>query len=94
MRLGSCRLISAQPLIYKVNHLGILYKLCSVSIGCSVLSVLTRVLSNQAHYFIGDGCRSKVVKVVSGVPQGRALARYSYCIIPTVYLRAFSHSGE
>ena len=30
----------------KVNHLGILYKLCSVSIGGSVLSILTQFLSN------------------------------------------------
>ena len=30
----------------RVNHLGILYKLCSVGIGGSVLSVLTEFLSN------------------------------------------------
>ena len=29
-----------------VNHLGILYKLCSVGIGGSVLSILTQFLSN------------------------------------------------
>ena len=31
----------------KVNHQGILYKLSSVGIGGSVLSILTQVLSNQ-----------------------------------------------
>ena len=36
-RLGSCRLTSVKPLI--VNHLGILYKLCSVGIGGFVLSI-------------------------------------------------------
>ena len=35
--LRSCRLIS----VHMVNHLGILYKLCSVGIGGSVLSILT-----------------------------------------------------
>ena len=30
----------------RVNHLGILYKLCSVGIGGSVLSILTKFLSN------------------------------------------------
>ena len=30
----------------KVNHQGILYKLCSVGIGGSVLSILTQILSN------------------------------------------------
>ena len=32
-----------------VNHQGILYKLSSVSIGCSVLSVLRRFLSNRSQ---------------------------------------------
>ena len=40
-RLGSYRLISAQPVI-RVNHQGILYKLCSVCIGGSVLSISNR----------------------------------------------------
>ena len=33
----------------RVNHLGILYKLCSVDIGGSVLSILTQVLSNRSQ---------------------------------------------
>ena len=55
------------------NHLGILYKLCSVGIGCSVLSILTQFLSNQSQHVMVDGCRSKLVNVVSGVPQGSVL---------------------
>ena len=31
----------------RVNHLGILYKLCSVGIGGSVLCILTQYLSNR-----------------------------------------------
>ena len=31
---------------HRVNHLGMLYKLCSVGIGGSVLSILTLFLSN------------------------------------------------
>ena len=54
----------------RVNHLGILYKLSSVGIGDSVLSVLTHFLSNQSQYVLVDGCHSKLVNVVSGVPQG------------------------
>ena len=57
----------------RVNHLGILYKLCSVSIGGSVLSILTQFLSNQSQQVIVDGCRSKLVNIVSGVPQGSVL---------------------
>ena len=33
----------------RVNHLGILYKLCSVGIGGSILSILTQFLSNQSR---------------------------------------------
>ena len=55
-----------------VNHLGILYKLCSVGIGGSVLSILTQFLSNRSQQVVVDGCRSKLVNV-SGVPQGSVL---------------------
>ena len=56
-----------------VNHQGILYKLSSVGIGGSVLSVLTQFLSNRSQYVLVDGCRSKLVNVVSGVPEGSVL---------------------
>ena len=57
----------------RVNHVGILYKLCSVGIGSSVLSILTQFLSNRSQQVMVDGCRSKLVNVVSGVPQGSVL---------------------
>ena len=47
----------------RVNHLGILYKLCSVGIGGSVLSILTQFLSNRSQQVMVDGCRSKLVNV-------------------------------
>ena len=49
----------------RVNHQGILNKLSSVGIGGSVLSVLTQFLSNRSQYVLVDGCRSKLVNVVS-----------------------------
>ena len=58
---------------YRVNHLGILYKLCSVGIGGSVLSILTPFLSSRSQRVMMDGCRSKLVNVVSGVLQGSVL---------------------
>ena len=59
--------------IDRVNHQGILYKLSSVGIGGSVLSVLTQFLSNRSQYVLVDGCRSKLGNVVPGVPQGSVL---------------------
>ena len=65
----------------RVNHEGIHFKLCSVGVGGSVLSDLTQFLSNQSHRVVMDGCRSKLVNMVSGVPQG--------CL---VHCRAFPYS--
>ena len=57
----------------RVNHLCILYKLCSVGIGGSILSILTQFLSNRSQQVMVNGCRSKLVNDVSGVPQGSVL---------------------
>ena len=40
-------------------HQGILYKQCSVSIGGSLLSILTQFLSNRSQHVMVDGCSSK-----------------------------------
>ena len=56
-----------------VNHQEILYKRCSVGIGGSVLSILTQFLSDRSQHFMVDGCRSKLVNVVSSVPLGSDL---------------------
>ena len=50
-----------------VNHQGIFYRLCSVGIGGSVLSILTHFLSNRSQHVIVDDCLSKLVDVISGV---------------------------
>ena len=57
----------------RVIHQGILYRLNSVGIIVSVLSVVRQFLSNRSQFCLVDGCRSKLVKVLSGVPQGSVL---------------------
>ena len=42
----------------RVNHQAILFKLCFVGVGDTVLSVLTQFLSDRSHYVVVDGCRS------------------------------------
>ena len=70
----------------RINHLGILYKLYSVGIGGSVLSILTQFLSNRSLQVMVDGCRSKLVSVVSGVTKGVFWARYcSSCTLRSFY---------
>ena len=71
----------------RVNHHGILNKLCSVGIRGSVLSTLTQFLSNRSHHVIVDGCRSKLVNVVSGVPQRQW---FGTVIVPPVQSELFS----
>ena len=58
---------------YCINHQVILYNLCFVGIGISFFSILIQFLSNRSQYVSVDGCRSKVVNVVSWVPQGSVL---------------------
>ena len=65
-----------------VNHQGILYKLCSVGIGGSLLSILTQFLSNRSQHVMVDGCRSKLVNVVSGVSQGSVLGPLLFLYTP------------
>ena len=57
----------------ETDHQGILYILCSVSIGCSVLSILTQFISHQSQHVMVNGCWSKSVNVVSEVPQRTVL---------------------
>ena len=57
----------------RVNHKGNFFKLCSVGVGGSVLSVLTKLHSNRSQYVVVYGCRSKLVNLVPRVPQGSVL---------------------
>ena len=61
----------------RVNHRGILYKLCSVGIGGSMLSVLTQFLSNRSQHVLVDGCR---INWLRWCQEGRrAVFWASYC---------------
>ena len=80
---------AARAAFDRVNQLGILYKLCSVGIGGSVLSILTQFLSNRSQQVVVNGCRSILVNVVSGVPQC-----FGPVIVLPLHVRAFFHFGK
>ena len=58
-----------------------------MGIGGSVLSILTQFLSNRSQKVMVDGCRSKLVNVVSGVPQGSV---FGPVIVPLYTSEIFS----
>ena len=66
----------------RVNHQGIIYKLSLVGIGGSAFSILTQFLSNRLQHVMVNGCRSKLVNVVSGVLQGCVMGRYCFSCTP------------
>ena len=75
----------------RVNHHFILYYLCSVGIGGSVFSILTQFPSNQSQKVMVDGCRSKLVNVVTGVPQGSVLGLVLFLLYTS---ELFFHFGK
>ena len=74
--------------IDRVNNQGIHYKLCSVGIGVSVLFYWQSFYQID-HNMLWWTCRSKLVNVVSGVPQ-LFWARYCSSCTP----RTFLHFGD
>ena len=63
-----------------INYQSILYKLCSVSNGDSLLPILTQFLSNRSQHVMVDGCRSKLVNIVSGVTEGSVFGQLIFLL--------------
>ena len=76
-RLGSCRFILVQPLIgLTIRPFSIGSALWVLDVLCCLYNyiyTLTQFLLNRSQHVMVDGCRSKLVDVVSGVPQGSVL---------------------
>ena len=53
-------------------HSGLLFKLKSIGVGVSVLSIWREFLSNRRQKALFDGAASEWIQIVSGMPQGSA----------------------
>ena len=60
--------------IDRTNHLGVLYRIRSV------LNILTQCLLNRSQHDMVDGCRRKLVNVVSRLPQDSVLVRLLFLL--------------
>ena len=56
-----------------------------------MLFILTQFLSNRSQHVMMDGCRSKLVNVMSGVPQGSFWGPLSFILYTS---ELFFHCGK
>ena len=57
----------------RVSHSCLLFKLKSIAVGGSVLSICREFLSNRRQRVVVDDATSEWVPIVSGLPQGSVL---------------------
>ena len=57
----------------RVIHSGLLFKLKSIGVCGSVMSICREFLSNRRQRVVVDGATSEWIQIVSGVPQGNVL---------------------
>ena len=75
-------LVTMIIIMVRVNHRGILYKLCSVGYWRFNFFYIDTVSIKSITAVMVDGCRSKLVNIVSGVLQGSEIG---LVIVPPVH---------
>ena len=57
----------------RVSHVGLLFKLKSITVDGSVLSICMEFLSKRRQKVVFDGATSEWIPIISGLPQGGVL---------------------
>ena len=55
------------------------------------MTILTQFLSNRSQHVVVDGCRSKLVGVVSGVPQGNVLGPLLFLLFTAEFVSSLEN---
>ena len=62
----------------RVSHSGLLFKLKSIGVGGSVLSICTEFFSDPRQRVVVDGAASEWIRIITGVPQGSVLGPFLF----------------
>ena len=85
--------------IDRVSYSGLLFKLKSIGVGGSVLSICRELFPNRRQRFVVNGATSESIPIVSGVPQGSVLGPllfilYSSEMIELVENRLYPYADD
>ena len=83
----------------RVSHTFLLFKLKSIGVGGSVLSICTAFLSDRRQRVVVDGAASEWIPIISGVPQRSVLGPllfilYTSEMVELVENRLFAYADD
>ena len=83
----------------RLSHSGLIFKLKSIGVCGSVLSICTKFISDCRQRVVVDGAASEWISIISGVPQGSVLGPllfviYTCEIFELVENRLFAYADD
>ena len=63
-----------------MSHSGLLFKLTSIGVGGSLLSICTQFLLDSRQRVVVDGAVSEWIPIILGMPQGSVLGPFLFIL--------------